>query len=190
LATRSVSATRTAKGDISKEVNTLVRTTFGTALYQVFDNLNEWPTVGKLRGKVLVMGRLKGDVKGFCDVRSWLTAGDNTDGTVIEAGKKLRIFLQDRYKGLSSETGFKSKEDDNQKKFEKVQAAAKMKPAVPPAQLLRINHMSYSNLRYQPWESGKGVNELLRKSKFKIQGVLMIDDADQETVDHILANNA
>ncbi len=45
-------------------------------------------------------------------------------------------------------------------------------------------------VRYQPWELGEGVNTLLRNSNFTIQGALMIDDADQATVDHILANNA
>jgi hypothetical protein len=178
------------RGDVAQEVNKLVRKTFGEALYQVPDDLNGWPTVGMLRGKVLAMGRLKSDVQGFCNVRSWLDQGDNTEGTVIDAGEHLRIFLQDKYKGLSSATGFKTKEDDNELKFEIVEAAARANPPVPPARLLRINHMSYSNLRYQPWESGEGVNKLLRGSKFKIKGVLMIDDADQETVDRILASNA
>ena len=181
---------KAAKGAISKDVNKLVRDTFGTALYQVFPGQNEWPEVSKLRGKVLAMGRLKSDVHGFCNVRSWLDTGDNTDGVVIDAGRKLRIFLQDRYKGLSTESSFQSMDEDNKKKFDKVKAAAEAKPNVPPLQLLRINHMSYSNLRYQPWASGEGVNALLRKSDIKIKGVLMIDDADQATVKHILRNNA
>lgn len=179
-----------AKGDLSKEVRQMVHATFGTAWYQVFAGQNEWPEVGKVRGKVLALGRLKSDVQGFCDVRSWLDTGDNTDGVVINAGRKLRIYLQDRYKGLSKEDGFQSMAADNDKKFAKVQAAAAATPDVPPLQLLRINHMSYSNLRYQPWMSGEGMNTLLRNSRLRIKGVLMIDDADPATVTHILNSRA
>ena len=175
--------------DVSDGVRTLVRDTFGTKLHNFKPNALTWPTVGDLRGKVLAMGRLQSDVADFCNVRSWLSTGDNTDSVVINAGTNLHIFLQDRYKGLSSEEGYKSMDQDNSKKFAKVKDAAKAKPNGPPWKLLRINHMSYSNLRYQPWQSGEGVNKLLRDSKIKIQGVLMIDDADQATVKHILQNN-
>jgi hypothetical protein len=137
------------------------------------------------------MGRLQSDVVGFCNVRSWVSTGDNTDGEVINAGTYLRIFLQDRYKGLSGEDRYVSADQDNRKKFAKVKAAAtRVIPIVPPWQLLRINHMSYSNLRFQPWQLGEGLNTLLRNSMIRIQGVLMIDDADQVTVNYILLNNA
>lgn len=183
--------------DVSEAVGTLLEDTFGGKLFDFNPNSSRWPTVGELRGQVLVMGRLRSHVAGFCDVRSWLTDGDNTDGVLINAGTRLRIYLQDRYKELSGRGGwrsafqgdFVSMADDNRKKFAKVTTAARANPGGIPERILKINHMSYSNLRYQPWESGEGVNTLLRNSMLKIQGVLMIDNADQKTVDYILSNN-
>jgi hypothetical protein len=179
-----------SKADLSGDVRTLVRDRFGANLYNFNPNQQLWPTVGEMRGKVLAMGRLQNDVAGFCNVRSWLTTGDNTDGVVINAGTLLRIYLQDRYKNLSGENGFQSMAQDNNLKFAKVRAAARAIPNVASPQLLKINHMSYSNLRYQPWESGEGMNTLLRDSTLAITGVLMIDDADEDTVNHILTHNA
>jgi len=164
--------------DVAAGVLKMVQDTFQKAFYRFNPAQGQWQTVGRLRGKVLVMARLRSTVSGFCDVRSWVTAGDNTDGVVIEAGNNLRIFLQDRYKGLSGEGGFKSKEEDNKKKFTRVKAAAANKVLnVLAPQLLRINHMSYSNLRYQPWQLGEGMNTLLRNSRLAVKGVLMLDDA-------------
>lgn len=176
--------------DVAEAVEDLLDDTLGDKLHDFDRTQQRWPTVGTLRGKVMAMGRLRSDVDGFCDVRTWLTNGDNTDGVVLSAGTHLRIYLQDHYKGLSSDTGYESRLQDNRKKFAKVKAAALANPGGSPWQLLRINHMSYTNLRYQPWESGQGVNKLLRDSMLRIKGVLMLDDADQDTVDYILGENA
>lgn len=178
------------QADCAKEVRDLVNDTFGDLWHKVNANWQRWPRVGELRGKVMCLGRLKSDVADFCNVRSWLTDGDNTDGTVISAGNYLKIYLQDRYKGLSSSTGFQSFEDDCKKKFAKVRAAASAvpNPHIKATKLLRINHMSFSNLRFQPWETGERVNTMLRRSGLRIKGVLMIDDADQDTVDYILSH--
>lgn len=180
---------KASKADLANEVRTMLRDTFGTDLYPFVSTAGFWPTLGELRGKVMAMGRLQSDVAGFCNVRTWLSTGDNTDGVVIDAGTQLRIFLQDRYKGLSGSGGYASMAQDNKQKFAKVKAAARTNPGVPPWHLLRINHMSYSNLRYQPWQSGEGVNKLLRDSMIRVNGVLMLDDADQATVNYILINN-
>lgn len=179
----------TSKADLSKELRQMVRDTFGDALHRFDSTQIEWPTVGELRGKVLGMGRLKKDVPEFCDVRTWLTDGNNTNGVVINAGTHLRIFLQDRYSGISKQDGYESIDKDNKKKFAIVKEAATAVPNVLRRQLLRINHMSYSNLRYQPYESGEGMNTLLRKSNLEIRGVLMLDDADDVTVSHVLKQN-
>lgn len=180
------------QSDATQEVHRLVSQTFGARLVNFAPILPLWPKVSEMRGKVLAMGRLNSDVAGFCNVRDWLTDGNNTPGAVIDAGAKLKIYLQDVYSGVSGGGwgSYVSKADDNNKKFAKVRAAAEARPNITSSSLLKINHMSYSNLRYQPWELGKDVNALLRNSNFKIQGALMIDDADQATVDHILANNA
>jgi hypothetical protein len=181
------------QSDAAADIKQMVRTTFGTKLTS-YNPVGPaaWPTVGQMRGKVLVLGRLKSNVDIFYNVREWLSTGDNTDGAVInvDGERNMKIYLQDRYKELSSP--YVSRDADNKAKFAKVKAAAGvgLPTGVTAGALLRINHMSYSNLRYQPWQSGEGVNKLLRESTIKIQGVLMIDDADQATVDHILSNNA
>lgn len=177
--------------DAASAVAKLVKDTFRSNLHHFIRKRSNWPTVGRLRGQVLAMSRLRSDVDGFCDVRTWLSTGDNTDGVLIEAGTHLRIYLQDRYKALSGADGYLSMAQDNKQKFAKVKAAARAAvPEVPYWLLLRINHMSYSNLRYQPWESGQGMNKLLRDSMLTIKGALMLDDADQDTVDYILGENA
>ena len=161
------------QSDAATDIRNMARTTFGTKLI----NYNPagprlWPTVAELRGKVLVLGRLKSNVDGFCNVRDWLSTGDNTDGAVIavDGMRNLKIYLQDRYKELSTEGGYVSRDADNKLKFAKVKAAARAAVAeVPASALLRINHMSYSNLRYQPWTSGEGVNKLLRDSMISLR---------------------
>lgn len=176
--------------DVASAVDKMLQATFRSQMHHFIRKRHNWPTVGKLRGQVLAMGRLRSDVAGFCDVRSWLTTGNNTDGALINAGDHLQIYLQDRYSGLSKDDGFESMDKDNRKKFAKVKTAAKHTPAAPAWQILTINHMSYSNLRYQPWQSGEGVNKLLRESQLRVKGALMMDDADQGTVDYILGENA
>lgn len=177
--------------DAAADILALVKDKIGRDSFHAFDHTRRrWPTIGELRGKVMCFGRLKSKVDEFCDVRSWLGDGDNTPGRVIDAAQNLKIYLQDQYKNISGSGGYVSRGDDNTKKFNIVKAAAQATPDVTASLLLRINHMSYSNLRYQPWESGEGVNTKLRASSFRIEGVLMIDDADQDTVDHILANNS
>lgn len=176
--------------DVSDGVRNMLLNTFPPQRrYDFNSDAKMWPTVGELRGRIMVLGRLRSHVANFCDVRSWLTTGDNTDGAIINAGDHLKIFLQDRYKGLSSETGYSSMADDNKRKFLKVENAAMR--STHPSRTMVINHMSYSNLRYQPWQSGEGVNKLLltRADRLAIQGILMIDDADEITVNHIIQNN-
>lgn len=176
--------------DVASAVSKLVSDTFRGNLHYFNRIRHNWPTLGRMRGQVMAMSRLRSDVDGFCDVRSWLSTGDNTDGALINAGAHLRIYLQDRYKALSGPNGFQSMAQDNRQKFAKVRAAARAVPGVAPWLLLKINHMSYSNLRYQPWESGQGMNKLLRESMLAVKGVVMLDDADQDTVDYILGENA
>ncbi len=177
--------------DVAPEVKRMVNATFSSNLYSFpSSGSNRWPSVGQLRGKVMAMGRLRSDVDGFYNVRDWLTTGNNTDGAVIPVARanNLSIYLQDRYSGLSSIEGFESMEIDNRLKFEKVMAVARTTVS---DNILKINHMSYSNLRYQPWRSGEGVNRLLRDKAppLRVKGVLMMDDADQLTIQHILQNN-
>jgi hypothetical protein len=180
---------KSGQRDVADEVGTMVRATFGQRLFTFRPQAATWPTVGRLRGKVLALGRLRSAVAGFCDVRSWLTTGDNTDGALIDAGANLRLYLQDRYKGLSKDEGYDSMHADNRKKVAKVEAAARAAPGALDWHVLRVNHASYSNLRYQPWQSGEGVNALLRAATFRVRGAMMIDDADQATVDWILGWN-
>jgi hypothetical protein len=177
-------------GDCAPDVKTLIENRFGKFGSQRFFYFTRkrqtWPTVGELRGRVLVMERLASRVKGFADISGWKQAGA-TPGAVIKVGDHLNVYLQDKFEKISDT--FISKDDDNAKKMAIVKAAAKFVPDVPSPTLLRINHTSYSNKRYQPWTSGTGVNQLLRNSRIKIQGILMIDDADQTTVTHILNSN-
>ena len=181
---------KSGQRDVDGDVGKMLGAKFDSKLHKFDAKRQDWPKVSELRGKVLAMGRLRNHVAGFCDVRSWLTDGDNTDGKFITAADNLKIYLQDRYKGLSTDEGYVSMEQDNKEKFAKVKAAADTRILESPYKVLRINHMSYSNLRYQPWKSGEAMNKLLRDSKLKIQGALMMDDADKDTVDFILKGNA
>lgn len=180
--------------DVAAEVRRMVADTFGPRFKPWRSHLTQWPTLGDLRGKVIGLGRMRSPVVGFADVGTWLRDGDNTDCHLIPAGDSLRILLQDRYKGLSKDnggyiqSGFTSIEDDNQRKFAKVRDAALLSELTHP-RILSINHLSYSNLRYQPWESGEGVNTLLRRSTITVRGVLMLDDVDAATANWILAQN-
>ena len=177
-------------GDCAPEVKDLIEKRFGSfgspRFFYFTRKRQTWPTVGELRGRVLVMERLASRVKGFCDISAWQAAGA-TAGSLIDVGEHLHIYLQDKYCNISSK--YLSRDDDNAKKIALVKAAAMHVPDVPSYTILRVNHTSYSNKRYQPWTSGEGVNQLLRNSRFKIQGILMIDDADQATVTHILRSN-
>jgi 1-phosphatidylinositol phosphodiesterase len=157
--------------------------------YSFNQNQNQWPVIEKLRGKVMAMGRLRSHVQGFCDVREWTEpANDNTEGVFIKAGDKVKLFVQDRYKGALT-----SSFDTNV--TEKYKLVIKSgSPTLPPKmdknQVIVINHMSLSNLKWQPWEIGLSMNKLLVKDKvFKMKGVIMIDDADAATVAHIVKWN-
>lgn len=175
--------------DVAAEVKAMMDRIFATQCYRAPAKMNEWPTVGALRNKVLTFSRLRSSVEGFIDVRTWLTAGDNTPGIMLDAIQgTLKIYLQDNYKNISSEQGYVSQDDDNAKKFAIVTTAARA-IAHDDWKHLGINHLSYSNLRYQPWESGVGVNQRLRASTFTIKGIVMMDDADEATVDHVISHN-
>lgn len=179
------------KSDCAAEVRNSVNRAFGgrgDRFFHFAADRNSWPTVDDLRGRVMVMERLESRVDGFCNVRAW---PDNPTGITLDINTWLQIHLQDMYSSVSGGWfSYESKEVDNLKKLATVEAAARQLPNNYSRTLLKINHLSYSNKRYQPWKLGVGVNTLLRQSTFPLLGFIMIDDADPSTVDFILGGNS
>lgn len=179
--------------DVEKDYNRIVGGGGGTDRRYRFDPTKRtWPTVGDLRGKIMVMERLKSRIQGWADVSGW---PDAPEGATVSVGNHLKIYLQDKYKDVSG-LGVMSYtvEAEVKKKLEYVEAASTGAPSDTSAAVQRnfltINHTSYSNKRHQPYTTGEKVNTLLRKSKIRIMGFMMIDDADEDTVNHILSFNA
>jgi 1-phosphatidylinositol phosphodiesterase len=180
------------KWDISSDVDKMVKDTFGARLFNFKGTRKTWPLLETLRGKVLAMSRMQSAPSGFCDVRTWLQH-DNTTGAEFAVADGLKVYLQDRYKGLSSATmdvQFQTS-GDYDKKLEMVErtAARAIEGHRTDHFTLTINHLSHSSIKWQPWTIGKVMNEMLRRSRFKICGLLMIDDADADTVDRIVGCN-
>ncbi|KGJ87950.1 phosphatidylinositol-specific phospholipase C domain-containing protein [Colwellia psychrerythraea] len=178
-----------SRDDISKGVSTSLKQHFGDKLLESNPAMQEWPTCGEVRNKVIVMNRMRSPIDDAIDVRSWLTDGDNSEGIELNTDSGVTVYLQDKYKGISKESGFETLTKDNIKKFAVFKAAAVI-DVNKDTKLLGINHLSYSNLRYQPWSSGEGVNILLQENNMKTKGLIMADDADSTTVEHIINMNS
>ena len=182
--------------DVSAEVKKLVDAKLGDKLFRFRSSLTAWPTVQDLRGKVLALGRLPSNPEYFCDVRNWLQY-DAPEGVSFKTGNGLDVYLQDRYKGLSSaqvEQDVMTK-GDYERKLSLVEKACEVacwngETLLEDRKALTINHLSHSSIKWQPWTIGKVMNTMLRQSKFTIRGLLMIDDADADTVNHIVKWNA
>ena len=184
------------KSDCSAEVETVVKKHFrNNRFFSYSPHHFSWPNVGQLRNRVIVMERLQSRVAGWYDVSSW---SDAPTGQLMKIPLHLHVYLQDKYKDVSDAWVYNTLEYEAKKKIEFVEAAAKAQRAVIDGKVvyfgelknvLKINHTSYSNKRRQPYESGEAVNALLCTKKFRIQGIMMIDNADQTTVDHILQYN-
>jgi hypothetical protein len=179
--------------DISRAVHKKVTDTLGDKVFNFKNSRKTWPLLDTLRGKVLAMSRMLSAPDGFCDVRGWLTH-DNTEGAEFSVADGLKIYLQDRYKGLSTATVDMQIQlnGDYEKKLHLVEttSARAIEGHKTNHFTLTVNHLSHSSIKWQPWTIGKVMNQMLRKSKFKICGLLMIDDAEDETVNHIVASNS
>lgn len=178
------------KSDCREQVAKVVKKHFkGDNYFSYSAHHASWPPVTRVRGRVLVMERLQSRQAGWYDVSSW---ADAPTGQLFKIPMNLWIYLQDKYKGVSDAKLYNPMSYEVKKKMEYVKAAAEADPDgedVVKRNILKINHTSYSNKKWQPYESGAEVNKLLRASDFTIQGIMMIDDADQDTVDHILTFN-
>jgi hypothetical protein len=185
------------KSDCSAQVAADVRKHFsGNRFFTSSPHHPTWPTVGQLRNRMMVMERLQARVAGWCDVSPW---SDAPTGQLMKVPLHRYVYLQDKYKDVSDALVYNPLWYEAQQKMKFVEAAAKAQRGLVDGNLayfgelrnkvLKINHTSYSNKKHQPYESGAAVNALLRTKRFRIQGIMMIDDADQATVDHILQSN-
>jgi len=166
------------KADVNKHFS-------GDRFFSYSPHHMSWPTVRFLRNKVMVMERLKSRVAGWYDISAW--KGEPT-GELVKIPKHLSIYLQDKYQNVSDKNMYyNTMEYEAKRKMEVVKAAAEK--IIDDKRVLRINHTSYSNKRWQPYESGEVVNTLLCETSFQIQGVMMIDNADDLTINHILQYN-
>ena len=185
------------QSDCSAQVQTDVRRHFtGNRFFTFSPHHPNWPTVGQLRNRMMVLERLQSRVAGFCNVSGW---SDAPTGQLINVPLRRYVYLQDKYKSVSDALLYNPLWYEAQQKMKFVEAAAKAQRALVDGNMvyfaenrnrvLKINHTSYSNKKHQPYESGEEVNALLRTKNFRIQGIMMIDNADQPTVDHILQHN-
>ncbi len=178
--------------DCAAGVQRLVAKNFGTAIgarfFSFSSTRNVWPTVGELRGRVMVMERLKSRVPGFCDVSAW---PDNPAGASFDVNTDVAVFLQDNYKNVSESWDRDAETNDKIKALRKgIHAAHGHEDR---AKLLQIHHSSYSNKRYEPWATGQIINKKLRKGIPLVslkRGFVMIDDADGPTCKYYRDYNA
>jgi 1-phosphatidylinositol phosphodiesterase len=167
--------------DCADGVQRLVHKNFGSAIGRRFFSFNSklatvWPTVRELRGRVMVMERLKSRVPGFCNVSAWL---DNPTGASFDVNPNLAVFLQDNYKDVSKGWTRDAETNDKIKTLRNGIHTANREEDQ--AKLLQIHHSSYSNKRYEPWTTGEMINKKLRKGIPLVnlkRGFMMIDDAD------------
>jgi hypothetical protein len=107
---------------------------------------------------------------------------------------KLRIHLQDRYKGVSSTGGHwvtPSKQKECQLKVKIVMDADRAgRKLANNRAVWQINHASFSNKRYEPYTTGEIVNRLLRAKRFASPGIVMLDDVDSAICDHVIGHNS
>lgn len=151
----------------------------------------QWPKLQDVRGKVVLMNRMDERLEGFIDVRPWKDVGKNTEGTEISlvgdsmpVEDDLLVYVQDKYTGFTVFYKNACKE-----KFALAQKASQVIGKLD-SRYFSFNHLSFSNPCCQPWYTGSLMNTAYIQKQFKVKGVLVIDDANPETVEAIFALNS
>jgi hypothetical protein len=174
--------------DCSAGVKRLITKNFGINRFFSFDSARTtWPTAGDLKGRVMVMERLKARVSGFCDITAW---PENPKGTAINVNGTLKAFVQDNFKNVSKNWGRDAETSDKITVFRKGFHLAALQSN--PSQILQIHHTSYSNKRYEPWTTGEIINTKLQAGNRIVglqKGIVMIDDADVAMCNYLLSYN-
>lgn len=176
--------------DCAKGVAALLTKHFGVDNFYRFTKKkkgNLWPTVGQLRGRVMVLERLKSRIRGCYDVSAW---PDNPKGTKFSVAPGLKVYLQDNYKKVSSSWFRDAETNDKIKTFRAAITAASKLGFL--SRVLQIHHTSYSNKRYEPWTTGQIINTKLKNIEVIAnftRGLVMIDDADSAICDYLRAYN-
>jgi 1-phosphatidylinositol phosphodiesterase len=167
--------------DISNAINKIVKDELGNKLYKHRDREPVWPQLLALRGKALVLNRLKssrtgGLNGGHYDVGGW--AG-NPDRLVIQIPhSQLQVVLQDKW----SMPSFSEKKSVISGLLH--QAFMYSDP-----RRLYLNFMSYSYFPYTPYKFGKDTNKWLIDCKPTGKGVISVDGVDEDITEHIVNMN-
>jgi hypothetical protein len=173
------------------------------------DNANAWPTVGDLRGKVMVFSRLLHPVPGTYDLSAWNQPGQDMKSAVydITAGG-LKVAVQDQFEKVTNcdlrdfvqKNPLTWREGMNTM-VGKVNAAKfllfeGLNGEHDNENTLKINHLSHSlksGTYLQPYQVGHDLNVRLRASlenpNKRYRGFVMIDDADDQTCRSIVDSN-
>jgi 1-phosphatidylinositol phosphodiesterase len=183
-----------SKIDTGDGVQRLVAKNFGNILGRTFFNFDSiahrWPTVGDLRGRVLVLERLQARVPGYCDVSQW---PKNPEGAVFDINNQLKVFVQDKFEKVYEGWSRDAECDEKIKVIRHgIHTAHRINQSS--QNVLSIHHSSYSNKRYEPWTTGQIINrKLISQSTPPLvnfdRGIMMIDDATSAMCNYLLQYN-
>lgn len=171
--------------DWSVKLNDIINDGLGNKLERRLNRETRWPTVGEMRGKVLVLSRFPQPHQYHFDTRAW---GGNVQDQTIQVTsaiynhpQRLNVRLQDLYNKPTF-----------QNKLQAVQAlmrAAKTSALRRSTDTLFLNFASYVVMWAQPRDIGRNqMNPRLRAMATKC-GVVCVDDADAATISSIYNDN-
>jgi hypothetical protein len=174
--------------DWSDNFNTKLNNWLGDFLFRrpthnQLPNPNRWPTVGELRGKVMVMSRFKKPHAHHYDTRAW--QGNSGSIALNDVGGGLSMCVQDLY----DKPGQVTKENAIKASL----TAAKLSGRTQHNKtLLHVNFTSYVVNFAQPRDTGDTLNGWMNNvvgSFLPMTGLICIDAAKSDIVSHIYNQN-
>ena len=179
-----------SKIDTADGVQRMVAKNFGRTFFHFNSIAHRWPTVGDLRGRVLILERLESRVPGYCNISQW---PKNPEGVVFDINTQLKVFVQDKFEKVYDGWSRDAECDEKIKVIRRgIHDAHRINQSN--HNVLYIHHSSYSNKRYEPWTTGQIINQKLMSQstpplvKFE-RGIMMIDDATSGMCNYLLRYN-
>ncbi len=174
--------------DWSDHFNNYLNTTLGNYLFKrpgpnTMPRPARWPTVGELRGKVMVMSRFKKPHADHYDTRAW--SGNGKKIELPSVGGGLSAEVQDLY----DKPTFRTKQSAIRYSLAQAKINVYRKQV---RSKLYINFTSYVQNYTQPRDVGDGTNEWLMSisgDDHPMIGLICIDAAKADIVEHIYTQN-
>lgn len=165
--------------DISTAINDIVNKTLG---HRIFVKGANWPQLNQVRGRVLVLSRLRSPHKDHFDTTGWPDNPKNTVLANVGTAAQCGIILQDNYKSPPL----------NDKKIA-IRLALIAGYEAAAANNYNNLFVNYTSLVWKPWEplwSGRTkVNPWIWSSCGYGKGVICVDAADKPIAKHIVKLN-